>query len=84
MNDLHMLVWLTQLGLSVVLPPAVLIWLSVWLRNCFGWGQWVIWFGIGLGMYFGISGFVATLRTISQLTKDKKQESHPISFNEHD
>ena len=84
MKDLSLLVWLTQLGLSVALPPAVLILLAVWLRNRFAWGQWVIWVGIALGLYCAITGFISTLRAISHLTKDKKQENHTVSFNEHD
>lgn len=84
MKDLRMLIWLSQLGLSVAVPPAALIWLAVWLRDRFGWGQWVIWVGVALGIYFGITGFISTLRSVSQLTKDKKQENQTVSFNEHD
>lgn len=84
MKDLSMLVWLSQLGLSVALPPAVLIWLAVWLRDRFGWGQWVIWVGIGLGLYCAVTGFISSLRTLSQMTKDKKQDTPAVSFNDHD
>jgi hypothetical protein len=82
-KDLSLLVWLSQLGLSVALPPAVLILGAVWLMNQFGWGQWVLWVGIGLGIYCAITGFLSSLRTLSQLTKDKKQDKPVISFNEH-
>ena len=51
MKDLSLLVWLTQLGLSVALPPAGFILLAVWLRNQFGFGVWVIWVAIGIGKW---------------------------------
>lgn len=84
MKDLSLLVWLSQLGLSVALPPLVLIGLAVWLRNSFGWGQWVIWVGIVLGIYCAITGFLSTMRAMSTLTKEKKTENNVVSFNEHD
>ncbi len=81
MKDLNMLVWLSQLGLSVALPPAALILLAVWLRDRFGWGQWVLWLGICLGLYCAVTGFVSSLRTLSRFTKDTAQ---PPVFNDHD
>ena len=36
MKDLSLLVWLTQLGLSVAVPLAGFILLAVWLRSRFG------------------------------------------------
>ena len=41
MKNVTLLVWLTQLGLSVALPPAGFIFLAVWLRDSCGWGGWV-------------------------------------------
>ena len=83
MKDLSLLVWLSQLGLSGAVPPAALSLLFVWLRNRFGWGTWAIWVGVGLGLYCAITGFIASLRTLSQLTKDKKEETTVVSFNDH-
>ena len=39
------LVWLTQFGLSVVLPPVLFLLGAVWLRKQFGLGGWVIFVG---------------------------------------
>ena len=41
MKNMSMLVWFTQLGLSVVLPPVGFILFAVWLQDAFGWGSWV-------------------------------------------
>ena len=84
MKDLSLFTWLTQLGLTVALPPAALILLAVWLRDRFGWGNWVLWLGIILGIYCAVTGFISSMRTLSQFTKEKKQQTPAISFNEHD
>lgn len=84
MKDLSLLAWLTQLGLSVALPPTVFILLAVWLRDRHGWGQWILWVGIALGIYCAVTGFISSLRTLSRFTKEKKQELPAVSFNEHD
>lgn len=79
-----MLVWLTQLGLAVAVPLCGFVLLAVWLRSYFGWGSWVLWVGIGLGVYCSASGFVSALRTLSQISDHKKKEKDPVSFNDHD
>lgn len=84
MKDLTLLVWLTQLGLSVALPLAGFILLAVWLRNQFGWGIWVIWVAIVLGLYCAVTGFLSSLKTLKRLTDDRKKDPPTVSFNEHD
>lgn len=83
MKDLTLLTWLTQLGLSVAVPPTMFILLAVWLRDAFKWGNWVIWIGIALGLYCSIYGFIRSLKALKGLT-DKKKEQPPTAFNEHD
>ena len=85
MKDLTLLVWLTQLGLSVALPLAGFILLALWLRNALSWGDWVLWVGIVLGLISAIDGLRISLKTLSQLAKNKKEDTPPpISFNDHD
>ena len=83
MKDLSLLVWLTQLGLSVALPPAAFIFLAVWLNRSFGWGQWVIWVGIAVGFICAIQGFRDSLKLLEQLSADKDKDDPGVSFNEH-
>ena len=83
MKDLSLLVWLTQLGLSVALPPAAFILLAVWLRDSCGWGSWVLWVGILLGIYCAVTGFISSMKTLKRLTDGKKKDEPPVSFNEH-
>lgn len=84
MKELNLLLWLTQLGLSVAVPPVCFILLAAWLKNSCGWGSWVLWVGIGLGIYCAIVGFVSSMRTLARLTKNKQQDKPAVRFNDHD
>lgn len=85
MEDLPLLIWLTQLGLSVAAPLAGFILLALWLRNRFSLGSWVLWIGIILGLISAVDGFCSSLKTLHHLAKNKKKEKDPpVSFNDHD
>ena len=83
MKNLHLLTWLTQLGLSVAVPLAGFVVLAVWLRNRFDLGIWVVFVGVGLGLFSAIDGFIRNLKALQQLSKEDKKEP-PVSFGEHD
>lgn len=82
MKELTLLTWLTQLGLSVAVPPVLFVLLAVWLRDSQGWGAWVIWVGIVLGLYCSVNGLLASLRTLKRFSESKKEDP-PQAFNEH-
>ena len=84
MKNVNLLVWVSQLGLSVAVPLAGFIALAVWLRNRFDLGVWVVFAGIGLGLFSAIDGFVRNLKVLNELSKDKAKEDPPVSFGEHD
>ena len=44
------LMWLTQLGLSIALPPIFCLWGAGWLARRFGVGEWVYFVAIVLGV----------------------------------
>lgn len=83
MKNIKLLVWLTQLGLSVAVPPAIFIMLSLWLRDSCGWGGWVLWAGIVLGIVSAVDGLRTSLKAMSRFSEKKKPEDPPVSFNEH-
>ena len=84
MKDLTLLVWLTQLGLSVAFPLAGFVILAVWLRDFFGLGSWVIWVGLILGLIGAANGFRHSLKAMELLTRNKRKEkAPPVAFNEH-
>lgn len=83
MKDIGLLVWMTQLGFSVVCPLAGFILLAVWLHSL-GWGAWVIWTGVILGGYCAVNGFLHSLRTMDRLSRKKEESKPPVSFNDHE
>lgn len=83
MKDLTLLVWLTQLGLSTALPLAGFILLALWLRNSFGWGDWVLWVGIVLGIVTAIDGFRTSLKAMERTGRRNREDEPPVSFNDH-
>lgn len=85
MKDLSLLVFLTQLGLSVAVPFAGFVLLAVWLHQRWGWGSWVIWVGVALGLICAAEGLRSTLKAMTLIAKDKKETQDPgVSFNDHD
>ena len=84
MKNVSMLVWLTQLGLSVAVPPVMFLLLALWLRDSCGWGGWVLWAGIVLGVYCAVTGFLSSLRTMERMSAEKKKDALPVSYNDHD
>lgn len=84
MKNIKVIVWLTQLGLSVALPPLGFIYLAVRLQQRFSWGNWVIWAAIALGLICAIDGLRSSLKAMLQMSKPEHEKQPPVSFNEHD
>lgn len=49
------LVWLTQFGLSIVIPPVLCIMGAVWLQRQFALGGWVVAVGVFVGVLAAVS-----------------------------
>ena len=84
MKDLKLIVWLTQLGLSIALPLTGFVLLAVWLKNSCGWGGWVIPVGVVIGVVCAIDGFRTSMKAMEQMSRSKKEQEPPVSFNDHD
>ncbi len=84
MKNLQLLSWLTQLGLSTAIPLAGFVLLALWLRSRFSLGAWVLYAGIGMGLFCACSGFYRSLKLLNELAKDKGQKKPPASYSEHD
>ena len=89
MKDLNMLIWLTQLGLSVAMPLGGFTLLGLWLRNRFALGVWVVLAGCAIGMVCAIDGLRYSLKAMELMHKGReKQKKEPlrqsVSFNDHD
>ncbi len=84
MKDVNMLVWLTQLGLSVAAPLAGFVLLAVWLQRKFQLGTWVIIAGVVLGLVSAVSGLRTTLKAMNHMAKDKSEDRPSVGFNDHE
>ena len=85
MKDFNLLIWLTQLGISVAAPLGGFIWLGVWLRQRFALGVWVVLLCIFLGIVCAVDGMRVSMRAMERMAKDKKEdEPPPVSFNDHE
>ena len=68
-----------------VMLTLIFVLLAVWLHDRWGWGDWVVWAGIALGVALSIDGLIHSLKQMSRLSKNRKDpQPPPISFNEHD
>lgn len=85
MKDINLLIWLTQLGISVAAPLAGFLVLGVWLHRSQGWGSWTILVGLILGLSGAVSGLRSSLRLMDGMAGGKKEPEKPVlSFNDHD
>lgn len=76
MKNLSLLIWFTQLGISVAVPLGGAIWLSVWLHQKFHLGVWVIVLGTFIGLYGAIDGLRTSIKAMAHLANqpdDQKQ-----------
>ncbi len=80
---LRYLVWLTQLGLSVAVPPVGFILLGSWLHKSRGWGGWTVPVGIALGVLGAVGGLVDSFRTLLRMVKADEDAARP-GYNQHD
>ncbi len=81
-QTLRVLVWLTQLGLSVAVPLAGFILLGVWLHKSCGWGGWTIPAGVLLGLLGAAGGLHSSFKTLHLLAR--QDEPPPNGWNHHD
>ena len=85
MKNVNLLIWLTQLGISVAAPLGGFIWLGIWLRQRFQLGIWVVLAGILVGVVCAVDGMRVSLKAMERMANDKKdQEPPPVSFNVHE
>lgn len=87
MKDLGLLIWFTQLGISVCVPLAGYTLLAFWLHRSHGWGTWVIWVGIILGIVSAVGALRDALCSMNRYIKRNAPPPHDppaVSFSEHD
>ena len=84
MKDVNLLIWLTQLGVSMAVPLGGFIWLGIWLRQRFDLGVWVVLAGIFIGIVCAVDGMRSSLKAMERMSKHNEEEPPPVSFNDHE
>ena len=85
MKHIKLLVWITQLGISIVAPLGGFVWLGVFLRQRFELGVWVVLAGVFIGLVCAIDGLRVSIKAMERMAKDKNDvEPPPVSFNDHE
>ena len=84
MKNISLLVWLSQLGISVAVPLAGFVLLGVWLHNKFQLGVWVIIAGSVVGIVCAVVGLWNSLKTMERLASQETKDKAPVSFNNHE
>lgn len=81
------LIWVTQLGLSLMMPLLLFMGLCYWLTTAQGVGSWVYIPGLVLGIGAGCSSFWSFWKLVQSRNAQKekqKEKKQVISFNQHD
>ena len=84
MKNISLLVWLSQLGISVAVPLTGFVLLGVWLHNQFALGAWVIVTCSVIGVLCAGIGLWNSLKKMERIARDETKEKPPVSFNNHD
>lgn len=84
MKHWNLVIWLTQLGISVAVPLGGFVLLAVWLRQRFEWGSWVIITGVVLGVICAVNGLITSLKAMEKMAGADGKDPPPVSFNNHD
>ena len=82
-RNLQLLLWVTQLGLTLTLPPVVLTAGAVWLRERFALGGWVVLLGVLAGLGAAASGARDFFRFARQ-DGARREGGDPVAFNSHE
>lgn len=82
MKTLSLILWVTQFGLSILLPPCLFLWLAAWLQQNHDFGLWTSFFGGVLGILISISTAKANWRAMRK-EAESDTPPPPVSFNEH-
>jgi ABC-type dipeptide/oligopeptide/nickel transport system permease component len=81
---LQNLTLLTQLGISLVTPPLVCIWLASYLQKKFSLGIWVMLVAIAVGLLASASTAYSFYKRYQVRNRKKDDGKPPVSFNNHE
>ena len=84
MKQLQKLLWLTQLGGSLVTPPLLCLFLGHLAQSKWGWGTWVMVAAILIGLAASACSAASFLRYCKKCSEKERKGDKPIAFNNHE
>ena len=84
MKQLQKLLWLTQLGVSLVTPPLLCLLLGHLAQSKWGWGTWVMVAAILIGLAASACSAASFLRDCKRNSEREGKGDKPIAFNNHE
>ena len=75
------LVWLTQLGLNMLLPLVLCLAGCWWAVERWNWPEWLFLPAVLLGLAAGAQNFWVFCK--ERLDRSKKEKNHRVGFNSH-
>lgn len=84
MKNLSLILWVTQFGLSILVPPCFFLLLAVWLQQKYGFGLWIVAVLGILGALISVGTARANWRAMRKEAQNAADsEKPPVSFNDH-
>ncbi len=85
MEQLSLLMWVTQFGFSVMFPLCACLLLANWLRQEYGLGMWIVAVLGVLGLLSSIRTAVSCVQSLLKQINRKKDPNRPDvpAFNQH-
>lgn len=84
MKQLQKLLWLTQLGVSLVTPPLLCLFLGHLAQSKWGWGTWVMVAALLIGLAASVCSAASFLRYCKKCSEKEGKGDKPIAFNNHE
>ena len=84
MKQLQKLLWLTQLGVSLVTPPLLCLFLGHLAQSKWGWGTWIMVAVILIGLAASACSAASFLRYCKRNGEKEGKGDKPIAFNNHE
>lgn len=84
MKQLQKLLWLTQLGVSLVTPPLLCLLLGHLAQSKWGWDTWVMVAAILIGLAASACSAASFLRYCKRNSEKEGKGDKPIAFNNHE
>ena len=84
MKGARLLVWLTQLAISVFMPLGGFVWLGIWLHRRFSLGVWVLLICCALGLFGAARGLTDGLKIMEKISAEGDKKPDTVSYNDHE